>query len=163
MAVTLSGGPESSSIGLLWLEFGAAFGLEVSDPTADKRVLTFCLGLPEDQFLRHGEDRRLIRRAMADVLPPEVVWNTRRGKQAADLPHRMRVSLGEIEETVATLQRSHLARFYLDMPRLRSNLARLRRNPTGVSPDAAGLMLRVLGAGLFLLQIDDKHENAFSI
>ncbi|MBF0477453.1 MAG: asparagine synthetase B, partial [Deltaproteobacteria bacterium] len=124
--------PESSGVGLLWLEFGAAFGLEVGDPTADKRVVTFCLGLPEDQFMRHGEDRRLIRRAMAEVLPPEVVWNNRRGKQAADLPDRMHVSLGEIEETVATLQRSHRAPFYLDMPRLRANLDRLRRNPTGV-------------------------------
>lgn len=50
----------------------AARSLEIRDPFLDRRVVELCLALPADQKLRGGRSRGVLRRAMADVLPPEV-------------------------------------------------------------------------------------------
>ena len=51
----------------------AAFGLEVSHPFFDVRLIEFCLGLPSEYSLRDGVTRRVLRLAMAGVVPREVV------------------------------------------------------------------------------------------
>jgi asparagine synthase (glutamine-hydrolysing) len=52
----------------------AAFSLEVRFPFFDRRLLTFCLGLPVQQRLSAGWTRVIIRRAMDGVLPTDVQW-----------------------------------------------------------------------------------------
>ena len=54
------------------------------DPTADVRLLEFCLAVPTEQFLRDGMQRALARRALADRLPKQVLEEPRRGLQVAD-------------------------------------------------------------------------------
>jgi len=65
------------------------YGIDVRDPTADIRIVEFCLALPEEQYLKDGISRRLIRRAMAGRLPPEILENRQRGLQAADWFERL--------------------------------------------------------------------------
>ncbi|HYE27112.1 MAG TPA: asparagine synthase-related protein [Allosphingosinicella sp.] len=60
------------------------WGLDVRDPTADRRLVEFCLAVPPDQYLRNGIRRALARTAFADRLPPAVVNEVRKGYQAAD-------------------------------------------------------------------------------
>lgn len=62
----------------------AGWGIDVRDPTADRRLVEFCLTVPPDQYLRHGIRRALARTAFADRLPPAIVNETRKGYQAAD-------------------------------------------------------------------------------
>src|SRR5262249_37747132 len=50
----------------------AHFGIDAREPAFDRRLFEFCLGIPEDQYLRKGQDRWLIRRAMRGRLPAEV-------------------------------------------------------------------------------------------
>ena len=50
------------------------FSLEVRFPFWDKRLVEFCLSLPPDQKIKSGWTRMVMRRAMADVLPPEIQW-----------------------------------------------------------------------------------------
>lgn len=62
----------------------AGWGVDVRDPTADRRLVEFCLAVPPDQYLQGGVRRSLARRAFADRLPAAVVNETRKGYQAAD-------------------------------------------------------------------------------
>ncbi|MFE5321185.1 asparagine synthase-related protein [Paenibacillus sp. NPDC056579] len=60
------------------------------DPTNDIRVIRFCLSVPEEQYVRNGVDRALIRRSTQNMLPDQVRLNQRiRGVQGADWLHRM--------------------------------------------------------------------------
>jgi asparagine synthase (glutamine-hydrolysing) len=52
----------------------AAFSFELRHPFWDKRLVEFCLALPSEQKLYGGWSRTVLRRAMADFLPPEVRW-----------------------------------------------------------------------------------------
>ena len=65
--------------------YSALFGVDMRDPTGDVRVAEFCLSLPEDQFRRAGVRRGLIRRAMADRLPAEVLASRPRALQGRGL------------------------------------------------------------------------------
>lgn len=52
----------------------AAFGIEPRYPFWDKRLIEYCLALPGQQKCYNGYNRVVMRRAMNDVLPPEVCW-----------------------------------------------------------------------------------------
>ena len=62
----------------------AGFGIDIRTPAFDRRLVEFCIGIPEDQYLRKGCDRWLIRRAMKGRLPDVVLYNKKYGAQAAD-------------------------------------------------------------------------------
>ena len=69
--------------GLLQVDYGgdwhaaekALTGVEVRDPTADLDVVSYCFGVPPEQYLAEGTDRSLIRRAMWGLLPETVLTN----------------------------------------------------------------------------------------
>jgi asparagine synthase (glutamine-hydrolysing) len=52
----------------------AAFAIEPRYPFWDRRLVEFCLSLPPEQKLHRGWGRRVMRRAMTDLLPPVVQW-----------------------------------------------------------------------------------------
>ncbi len=116
--------------------YQALFGVEMRDPTTDVRIIEFCLAIPEGQFLCEGLQRRLIRRAMQDRLPPEVLWNKGRGLQAADWFERLCGAQDQILQELERMERSQLARRALDMSRLR----RLVEEMPHAGDDAAELM-----------------------
>lgn len=60
------------------------WGLELADPTADRRLVAFCLRLPAQAYVVDGALRGLARHAFADRLPAEVLGERRKGLQAAD-------------------------------------------------------------------------------
>lgn len=67
------------------------YSLWKRDPTNDLRVVNFCLSLPEDQYVKNGMDRALIRRATNNLLPDKIRLNQKiRGVQGADWVHRMK-------------------------------------------------------------------------
>ena len=62
----------------------AGWGIDVRDPTADRRLIELCLSIPAEQYIADGYTRALARRTFTDRLPEIVVWETRKGYQAAD-------------------------------------------------------------------------------
>ena len=60
------------------------WGIDMRDPSADRRLLELCLSIPAEQYLKDGVPRSLARRMLADRLPPEVVREQRKGLQAVD-------------------------------------------------------------------------------
>ncbi len=147
--------PGRSTSGHLWFELGAAYGLEVRDPTLDRRVMSFCLSIPRNQFVRDDQDRLLIRRAMAGYLPEQVRWNQRRGVQAADLGQRIVDHRGDVGTALSRLEQSELACHYLDLPRMRGVLESLQHGiDRGTNLQSGTILLRGLMVGLFLLRFD---------
>jgi asparagine synthase (glutamine-hydrolysing) len=67
-----------------------AFGVEVRDPTADRRLTEFVSSLPSEMFLRDGEKKWIYRQAFADRIPPEILGEKRKGYQGADWLVRLR-------------------------------------------------------------------------
>jgi len=52
----------------------AACGLESRHPFLDRRVVEFCMRLPDAQKFRDGWPKSILRRAMAGYLPESVCW-----------------------------------------------------------------------------------------
>ncbi len=94
--------------------------VEVRDPTADIDVVSYCFGIPPEQFLAEGIDRSLVRRAMWGLLPEAVLTNHSRGLQAADWYEKLAADRKSLSCQVAALAKSKLARRIIDLPRLES-------------------------------------------
>ena len=54
----------------------SAFGVEPRYPFFDRRLIEFCVGLPETQKFDGGWPRLVFRRAMEGILPPEIQWRS---------------------------------------------------------------------------------------
>jgi asparagine synthase (glutamine-hydrolysing) len=94
------------------------WGISLRDPMQDKRVFEFCLSIPVEQYLVGGQSRSLVRRAMRDRLPREVLACTTRGLQSADWYLTMGSRRKEMAEELRRIAQSHLARELLDLDRL---------------------------------------------
>lgn len=52
----------------------SAFQMEQRHPFMDLRLIAFCLSLPEEQSLKNGWTRYVMRNAMAGIVPDEITW-----------------------------------------------------------------------------------------
>lgn len=138
-------------VGPIWHVMGAAFGMEVRDPTADIRLLEYCLSVPAEQDTFDGGQRMLIRRAMEDILPPEVQWNNIRGKQAADVALRLLQDPTEMDAVLARLAAHPEAPRYLDLDIMRHVWHSLQAGVSArTSQRASILLLRGIMCGCFI-------------
>jgi asparagine synthase (glutamine-hydrolysing) len=103
----------------LWQEKGELYGIQVYDPTFDFRLMEFCLAIPDEQFIRKGHDRYLIKRMMRDTLPAEILELKKKGKQSSDIVSRIRNEqtfiknlLEEIKMQAFYKQRIDMQKFY---------------------------------------------------
>jgi len=100
----------------------AGWGIEVRDPTADKRVFEFCAAVPPEQFLVGGLGRSLIRRAMRGRLPESTLRREEKGTQAADWYENLTRILPQLQAELTLLERSPGARSLIDLDLLRAAL-----------------------------------------
>lgn len=133
-------------------------GVETRDPTADTRVVEFCLAIPEMQFRRGGENRWLVRRAMRGRVPDQVLDRKEFGGQGADWMDWMHLLRPDAARTLDDMDRSQTAQDLLDLPRLR---ALLDRWPERFGPehevDYKLRLLRGIMMGRFLLWFERTH------
>lgn len=97
-------------------------GLSVRDPTADLRLVELCLAIPDDQYLRDGQTRWLLRRLMRGHLPDQVVDAQSKGYQAADWYESLGNSLLEVNDLISGLQRDDIDRF-IDLDEMEQSVA----------------------------------------
>ena len=149
--------PGRNIVGALQHALGAAYGMEARDPTSDKRVLAYCLAIPNNQYVRNGQDRFLIRRAMRGILPVRTLQNSRRGRQAADIGLRLLQNEREMQFILAQLERSPLAHRWLNIPKMKEVLRTLHsRIDHSVSAQCGSILLRGLMVGMFLGRFEDR-------
>jgi asparagine synthase (glutamine-hydrolysing) len=96
----------------------AVTGVEVRDPTADIDVVSYCFGIPPQQYLAEGIDRSLVRRAMWGLLPEIVATNRTSGLQSPDWYEKLERRRETLAKEIAELSASPLARRAVDLDRL---------------------------------------------
>ncbi len=106
----------------------AVTGVEVRDPTADIDVVSYCFGVPPEQYLAEGIDRSLIRRAMWGRVPEVVLTNRLSGLQAADWYEKLESQRGELARQIAELSESALVCRVIDLLRIENAI---KNWPTG--------------------------------
>jgi asparagine synthase (glutamine-hydrolysing) len=97
--------------------------IEERDPTVDRRVLEVATRQPEWVRRHDGETRAVVRGAMADRLPPEIVRRTRRGEQLPDWLDVMTAARGEIVSEFGQLMGHATSRQLIDTNRLERLIA----------------------------------------
>ena len=137
-----------------WLaKLRAGFGIDIRTPAFDRRLVEFCIGIPEDQYLRNGCDRWLIRRAMKGRLPDVVLYNKKIGDQAADWYPRLTRERNHIAEEVKRLAANVDVASIVDLQRLTAILDDWpERQPPEYSPEKRILLAipQALGAAYFI-------------
>jgi len=91
--------------------------VQVRDPLADRALAAFCAGLPQEQLLWNGVDRRLARRLMAGRLP-DAVLRAPYGDQGADAFARTTRLLPEIARELEAARGDPLLGRAIDIERL---------------------------------------------
>jgi asparagine synthase (glutamine-hydrolysing) len=101
----------------------AGWGLDMRDPTADRRLMEFCLRVPAEQYLSGGTPRALARQGLADRLPEAVLSERLKGLQASDWHEGLSAAREALAEQVESLARSPAAAAAVDVDRLRRLVA----------------------------------------
>jgi len=141
--------------------FRRQFGITIADPTADRRVVEFCLAIPQDQFLRSGETRSLVRRAFRGIVPDQVIDEKRRGWQAADWHVAAASARPEMEAELQRLERSPMARECLDLGRVRQLLDDWPSGGWHTMPVRNAYqfaLTRALATGRFIRRVEGSNE-----
>jgi asparagine synthase (glutamine-hydrolysing) len=95
------------------------WGIDSRDPTADKRLIEFCLSVPMEEYLRDGVPRALAKRALADRVPAAVLNEQKRGYQAADWHERLTAVRGEAAAEIARIETCPAAARLLDVDKMK--------------------------------------------
>lgn len=112
------------------------------DPTRDKRLIEFCMSLPEDQYVRKGRERSLIRRAMKGILPDKIRLNeTKRGLQAADWVQRIIPYCEDIKEEILSNINNDAVKKYLDTDKILKEMNKIDINSQSIYKENFGMRL----------------------
>ncbi|MBA2466137.1 MAG: asparagine synthetase B [Sphingomonas sp.] len=95
------------------------WGVDVRDPTGDRRLFELCLTIPPEQFLAGGVPRSLARRTFADRLSPAVTSMRKKGYQAADWHEALTNARSEVDEEVERSSKLPLVRGLLSTEKMR--------------------------------------------
>ncbi len=98
-----------------WHKYGAMFGMNVTDPSADVKLLEFCFGIPDSLHTDGLNTRMLIRNSMKEIVPHDILSNRKRGLQSSDLSRRMLQHKDELVAEVENLNKNPAAEYYLDL------------------------------------------------
>ena len=107
-----------------WGVPAGAFGLDLTRPFHDKRVVEFGLAIPEDLYVKNGVNRYIARLALADVYPPEFRTRGRKNEGGfGDLPATLDAAIPELLCEVERLAKNRELSAYFDFERARSRLS----------------------------------------
>ncbi|HEX8379507.1 MAG TPA: asparagine synthase-related protein, partial [Allosphingosinicella sp.] len=130
------------------------WGIDKRDPTADPRLIDFCLSLPLDMLMKDGIRRPLARAALADRVAPAVLAERRKGYQSADWHEGLARDSAGAARLVEAMAADETASRLIDVERL----GRLVRNWPDSGWEDRGIMaayriglLKGLTAGHFIL------------
>lgn len=96
----------------------AGWGVDLRDPTADRRLVELTLAMPEEMFVPGGVPRGFARDALADRLPAAITNEFRRGYQAADWNAPLAGQRAAIADAVRDMARSPEVAAVIDTGRL---------------------------------------------
>lgn len=138
-----------------------AQGLDMRDPTADLRLIEYCLAVPDRQYLHDGQTRRLLHRLMGDVLPPEILQAKSQGLQAADWHEGAGADLAALRDQIKRLREHGSAAGYLDLQAMEHALDEWPTENWHGHTASQSLRLRLLrglSVGTFIRYVDSRNR-----
>jgi asparagine synthase (glutamine-hydrolysing) len=139
----------------------AGWGIDRRDPTADKRLVEYCLSVPTEQYLADGVPRALVKRALSDRLPRAVLDERRKGYQAVDWHEGLTAAHSEVATELDRLSSCRPAAKMLDLDRLKAlvkNWPKSRWERGDIMRPYRLALLRGIGAGFFLRKASGANE-----
>jgi asparagine synthase (glutamine-hydrolysing) len=136
------------------------WGIDVRDPTADQRLVEFCLRIPPHLYLNGGIPRAVARRALTDRLPAAVLGERRRGYQAADWYEAFREHRLQIREEVQRIVACTSASTALDterMQRLLDHWPQSGWTDAKTTQAYRYALLRAISAGHFIRRVTGSN------
>ena len=73
-----------------WSNYGTAVGVDITDPTSDKRVIDFSLSISDYYFNKNGVSKYLYKTMFADLIPNEILKNPNSMIQSFDYGDRLK-------------------------------------------------------------------------
>ena len=122
---------ELAELGDLTQAIDTIGGIPRRDPTSYRPFFEFCLGIPDEQYLRNGETRWLARRLLKGKIPDVVLNERRRGLQAADWHLRLGREREELRAEIDRLSKDPGMEARFDLKRFRSARGSLAGNDAG--------------------------------
>mgnify|MGYP000865119451 CR=1 FL=1 len=152
--------PGKSLVGSFWQSSGGEHGIEVRDPSFDKKLMELCFAIPDRIYKDETGDRLLIRNAMASFLPDNVRLNKKRGLQASDLVYSVRENADELNNLISTFNSNEQIRSYLDISKM-ENILKQSQHETekNKTAEVGTIFLRGAGVGLFIIEFSTIKKN----
>lgn len=151
---------EYSDFGARFSAIRALYGLDLSDPSADRRLVEFCLALPPNQLRRGSARRRLLRRGMRGIVPDEVLDDPVRGEQGSDWPRFIAPYQQDFRELLGRLDRSPLARDLINLPHVTRLVERWPSDWTSERhAEYLNVLLRAATLGTFILRFGTPAQR----
>jgi len=108
-----------SQLGGVGTKNSLKYGLQVRDPTMDKRVIEYCFSIPYDEYVKDGISRKVIRDATEDLLPDEIRLDyLTKGFQSADWIQRIESDIPEINKYIKDNLNNELIEYYLNIEKI---------------------------------------------
>jgi asparagine synthase (glutamine-hydrolysing) len=115
-----------------------AFSVESRTPFLDHRLVELCFSLPFHQKMGDGETKRLLRRALAEEVPAEILARRRKLGFSAPLGQWLREERNWRDVRELLLDPRTLDRGLYDRRRLERGLRRFHQGPDLLSAYGAG-------------------------
>ena len=141
------------------------YGVDSRDPTADRRLLEFCMRIPSDVFLRSGQRKALYFNAFGSRVPSEILNERRRGLQAADWKALMANSYGAIVKELEKQKLNELAGRMINtqsLMQLADQLQHAHKNEYDSYLKLHLKLSRGLSAGLFIRTTTIRQTSAIA-
>lgn len=129
--------------------------LYISHPFSHRPLVEFCLSVPISQFLRNGQTRSLLRRAMQPIFPPKTAKRVSKGLMDETIVRAIRrewQSLGDLRNW-EVCQRN-----YVDSTELEKSLSRVRLGFL----DLSGALFRLFSLERWLRSLHRLSDSAHS-
>ena len=136
-----------------WYNHGAEAGIEITDPTIDRRLVEFCWSLPDIIYCKYGFEKYLIKKSMKNLLPESVLNNKNKGIQASDILPRLQHEKEVIENILLNFRKADQVRNFLDLEQLENTYQKIIYSKKTTSPiynEIVATLMRGAMIGMFL-------------
>ncbi|MBN1187723.1 MAG: hypothetical protein JXB49_35945 [Bacteroidales bacterium] len=139
----------------IWSELGDFYNMEVSDPTADRKLVELCYKAPIDLLINKGQGKGLIYKTIQSNLPEEVLNNKYKGLQTADIESRIINSIDEVNGTLNRIMKSDLVNRFINIQKMEKMINFVKTNRSHLSNRIIiRNILNGIQVGLFIEEIE---------
>jgi len=136
-------------------------GLDSRSPAMDRRLVEYCLSVPEAIYLRDGQPQWLIRQMGKQLLPQEILAKKTRGYQAGDWFDSATAARDELRMELEKLRQHDSIGRYLDLEEMESLLDNWPEDGwhrPEVEMRYRNKLLRAFSVGAFVRHIENDNR-----